>query len=364
MRTGIPSDARRIAVLRALQLGDLLLAVPALRGLRAAFPRAEISLIGLPWAREFVRRFAHYVDRFSEFPGYPGLLEVSVDEARTSAYLAEARGYRYDLAIQMHGSGKTSNPFVLELGAHRTIGYHDPSLPPPEGLTLSAPYPGDAHETHRNLGLLSLMGIASQGESLEFPVLPEDRSAAAEIVARHHLGRGRLIGLHPGARPPARRWPWERFARLADELAGRIGARVILTGGPAEVDLAEQVATGMATPAINLAGQTTLGSLAALIETLDLFVSNDTGPAHLAVALGVPSVTIFGPADHRRWAPLDRRRHRIVRRQVWCNPCPHWECPYQDHACLRWVAVDDVLAVAEELLSEVEEQKEARRTAA
>lgn len=357
MRPEIPADARRIAVVRALHLGDLLLAVPALRGIRAGFPDAEITLVGLPWCRDFVRRFGRYVDRFSEFPGYPGLLEVDVDEARTAAYLAEARAYGYDLAIQMHGSGRASNPFALELGARCTVGYYDPASARPDGLAVAAPYPSHLPEVLRNLGVLDLLGVQPRGEHLEFPLLPEDRAGAAEIVARHGLARERLIGLHVGARPPARRWPAEHFARLGDELARRHGAGIVLTGGPGEEDLAAGVAAAMSAPGVNLAGATSIGTLAALMETMDLFVSNDTGPAHLAVALDVPSIAIFGPADQRRWAPLDQRRHRIVRRQVWCNPCPHWECPYQDHACLRWVAPEDVLRVAEELLEVPEDQK-------
>lgn len=350
MRPEIPSDVRKIVVVRALHLGDLLLAVPTFRAIRSGFPEAEITLVGLPWARDFVRRFSHYVDRFSEFPGYPGLLEVDVDEARTNAYLSEARTYGYDLAVQMHGSGKSSNPFTLALDARCTVGYHDPAGPPPAGLAVAAPYPDHLPEVRRNLGVLDLLGFEPQGEHLEFPSLPEDRAAATRIVAAHGLTGRRLIGLHVGARPPARRWPPEHFARLVGELARRSDVPIVLTGGPGEAELAAQVQATASVPTVNLAGETSIGALAALMRKMDLFVSNDTGPAHLAVAVDVPSITIFGPADHRRWEPLDQRRHRIVRRAVWCNPCPHWECIYQDHACLRWVTPEDVVRVAEELL--------------
>ena len=106
----------RIAILRALYLGDFLLAVPAFRAIRRQFPEAEISLIGLPWARSLVRRFAHYLDRFVEFPGYPGIDEVPVCPERTARFLEEQQAYGYDLAIQMHGSGRTSNAVVIDLG--------------------------------------------------------------------------------------------------------------------------------------------------------------------------------------------------------------------------------------------------------
>ena len=102
---------------------------------------------------------------------------------------------------------------------------------------------------------------------------------------------------------------------------------------------------------LNVAGKTSLGGLAALIARLDLFISNDTGPAHLAEAVGTPSVTLFGPADPRRWAPLNAARHPIIRVPVACSPCSYWECPI-DHRCLRRITPDMALSVAEHLIAE------------
>ncbi len=145
---------KRIAVFRALQLGDLLVAVPAFRALRQRFPEAEITLIGLPWASSFVQRFNHYIDRFVEFVGYPGIDEIPFDKQRTERFLAEQHAYNYDLVIQMHGSGRTSNPFVLALSAPVTVGYYEKK---PVGLTIEAAYPDDQHEIYRNLNLVALL---------------------------------------------------------------------------------------------------------------------------------------------------------------------------------------------------------------
>ncbi len=337
-------SVQRIAVFRALQLGDLLVAVPALRALRARFPRAEITLIGLPWAREFAQRFQRYIDRFVEFAGYPGIDELAVDARRTEQFIAAQRRYRYDLAIQMHGSGRTSNPFVRELGARITVGYYEGTCP--ETLTLGTAYPHDRHEIYRNLDLISLFGFAEPADPrLEYPLLEKDHVEVAGLLHPLSYAQHPWIGIHPGSRPPARRWPAEYFATVADTLSRRLGAQIVLTGGPGEEAIVQTVLEHMQTPALNLAGRTSLGGLAALISKLDLFISNDTGPAHLAHALDRPSITIFGPADFQRWAPLDQTLHSAIRHPVPCSPCGYWTCPI-DHRCLRRISPHTILNVA------------------
>ncbi|HVC33207.1 MAG TPA: glycosyltransferase family 9 protein [Chloroflexota bacterium] len=340
---------QRLAIVRALHVGDLLLAVPAFRAIRRGFPAAEITLIGLPWARDFVQRFRQYVDRLREFPGYPGLLEVDEDRERIRAFLDQERAYRYDVVVQMHGNGRASNPFALELGGRRTIGYYESRQP--DGLWLGATYPDDRHESERDLGLAGLLGLPADDLRLEFPLLPEDVRAGQSLLSSALDQNRPVVGLHVGARPPARRWPAERFAIVGDALACERGAQVVITAGPGEEPLAQSVVDRMDRPPLNLAGRTSLGSLAAVIHRCDLFISNDTGPAHVAVALDTPSITIFGPADRRRWAPLDQRRHLIAFQPVACSPCPHWDCPI-DHRCLRRVEPAQVLGLAYHLLAE------------
>lgn len=345
---------RRMAIVRALHLGDLLLTVPALRAIRAGFPNAEITLIGLKWSAGFAHRYCHYLDRWREFPGYPGLLEVEVDPERTAAFLRAERAYGYDLVLQMHGNGSVSNRFALELGGRRTAGYYHQTAP--AGLDPCAPYPDHLPEIRRHLGVARLLGLPDDDVRLEFPILPADEAALASILPDGFGQRRPLVGLHPGARPPARRWPIEYFAELGDWLAEHYGATIVITAGPGEGGIAGKVIRRMHSSAINLAEQTTIGSLAALIRRYDLIISNDTGPAHLAVALDRPSITLFGPADRTRWAPLDQRRHPIAFQPVDCNPCSYWECPI-DHRCLRWVTPYQVLEIADRLLRETRREE-------
>ena len=171
---------------------------------------------------------------------------------------------------------------------------------------------------------------------LEFPLFASDYAEADALLRPLQQDGRRIIGVHPGARPPARRWPAAYFATVADALAQQWNAHVVLTGGPGEEQMVQAVVDAMHTPALSLAGKTSLGSLAALISRFDLFISNDTGPSHVACAVDCPSVTLFGPADVGRWAPLDRQRHPIVRHAVPCSPCGYWECPSTIAVCVGY----------------------------
>lgn len=348
----LPRSGRpfRIAVFRALYLGDLLLAVPALRALREQFPRAEITLIGLPWAAAFARRFRRYIDRFVEFAGYPGISELPICEERIAPFLAEQRAYGYDLVVQMHGSGQTSNAFVLALGGRATAGYTiGSSSSVSRALTWSASYPIDRPEVWRNLGLAAMLGCKHLDPALEFPLCTADQAEAMALLPDLAHAQRPLIGFHPGASRPARRWPAASFAALADELAHDLNATIVFTGGPGEKSVVRETVDKMTTGALNLAGKTNLGGLAAIMSRLDLFISNDTGPAHLADALDIASITIFGPSEPRRWAALDRAKHPILHQPVKCSPCTYRDCPI-DHRCLRWISPQIASEAARELL--------------
>jgi len=315
----IQQSLRTIAVVRSLPgLGDLLCCVPALRALRSAYPEATIHLIGLPWAQSFVRRFPHYIDQWMEFPGFPGIPEVAFNPSKTLDFLNMVQKLEFDLALQMHGNGSVMNSFVALLGAKRSAGCYLNGYYCPDSDSFM-PYLDDVSEVWRNLQLLEFLGIPSQGTHLEFPIWEEDWQELEAIATQQSLTWDRYICIHPGASVSTRRWAPAHFATLADMLAAQ-GWQIVLTGTKAETELTQAVSTAMRFPAIDLAGQTSLGGLATLLKRSKLLICNDTGVSHLAAALQVPSVVIFSNSDPRRWAPLDRQRHRVVQMPVSIKP--------------------------------------------
>lgn len=298
------TDINRIGILRALNLGDLLCAVPAFRALKAAYPGAEISLIGLPWSRAFQSRYRQYIDEMIEFPGYPGLPERDCDIDSIPVFINDMRSRRFDLLLQMQGKGTIVNPLVHAMKARYTAGFRPDKT---EGLFLE--YPDRLHEIHRHLSLLKHLDIPVQSSALEFPLNAADYAAFGEI--NDGLTEHQYICVHPGSKGAWRQWPTPYFAAIADYLAEK-GYKIVITGVPSETGIAEEVLRYMRYPAVNLAGKTTLGSMAVLLQKARGLVSNCTGVSHLAAAIHTPSLVISMDGEAFRWSPLNTQLHQVV----------------------------------------------------
>jgi ADP-heptose:LPS heptosyltransferase len=340
------SPPKRVAIFRALQLGDMLCAVPALRALRKAWPNAHITLIGLPWATRFVERFSPLIDELVVFPGARGFPEQEETDAGLPQFYAAMRARRFDLALQMHGSGGPANEIVKRFGATACAGFRQPHELAEPGFI---PWPDELPEPRRYLALVAALGIEAHDDTLWFPLSLHDRCEYEALEARHGIEPERLILLHPGAQLPSRRWPPARFAEVADALSAR-GWQIAITGTANEAAITAAVLGAMAAPALHLTGSTTLGGLAALVARARLVVCNDTGISHVAAAMRTPSTVIASGSDTRRWAPLDRARHRVLADYPPCRPCAFRDCPF-GHPCALNVSVEHVVTAALEQLA-------------
>ncbi len=344
-------------------LGDLLCTVPAVRALRAARPDLHVGLATWPEMAGVVGRLAPWVDELVPFPGAPGIPERTPDGTLPdwSARMA-ARGW--DLALQAYGDNPAANAVTASVGARLTGGFAPTRAAAapldarsPDGLELDAleldaldldaldpalhlPYPHAEHETVRHLQLLEHLGLPrGASRALELPLTDDDEGAARGLG----LPPGGYAVLHPGATSASRRWPVERFAEVADGLAGA-GLVVAVGGVPAEAATTGALVAACRSRVVDLTGRTTLGSYAVLLRDAAIVVANDTGTAHLSAAVGGRVVTLFLSGDPVRWRHAPALQ-AVVREDVGCNPCPHLSCPI-DHRCALRISAARVLAQA------------------
>lgn len=259
------------------------------------------------------------------------------------------RARRFDLALQLHGSGNVVNPLVAGLGARAAAGFATPGTA--AGLALAVPWPTHGSEIERCLAVTDGLGAGREGLGLDFPLLASDREAASRLLEEAGV-RGRFAIVHPGSQLPSRRWAPERFAAVADALAEQ-GLTVAITGTIDEKPLARAVQAAASHVHVDLCGRTaTPWTLGALVDAAALVVSNDTGVSHVAAALSTPSVIVASGSEVHRWAPLDRRRHHVHWHATPCRPCAHATCP-TGHECAAGVPANTVIATALELLGDL-----------
>jgi ADP-heptose:LPS heptosyltransferase len=354
-RTQPLSNIAKIAVLRANAIGDFIFALPALESLRAAYPYAEIVLLGQPWHKRFLEGRPGPVDRVVVVPRKRGVREdrETAGEEDTpeviEGFFAEMRAERFDLALQMHGGGRNSNPFALKLGAHYTAGSATPDAP---RLDYTLPYIYWQHEIARLVEVVGLVGARPITLEPRLSLTPADIEESYRIVPDADAP---LVAMHPGVGDPWRQWPPERFAAVGNALAAA-GARVLLTGAGFEAPVTRAVEAAMRRPVEDLNGQLSIGGLAALQSRCRVVVSNDSGPLHVAAAVGAPTVGIYWAGNAINAGTLFRARSRPhlswrmecpeCRRNTIYDPCAH------RHSFVDLVTAEEVTASALELFEE------------
>lgn len=335
----------RIAVLRGGGLGDLLFAIPAIAALKAAYPGASVTLLGTPIHEHVLSATSSPVDTVRVLPFSEGVRPGEEDPGELDRFFAEMRAERFDLAVQLHGGGRYSNPFLLRLGARHTVGTRTSDA---ASLERTVPYLYYQHEPLRALEVAGFAGAPPV--DLEARLTPSNRLSPSSRLGNEQEKSGvlaelvdseaqALVLIHPGATDLRRRWPAERFAEVAAACAAD-GCQVLVVGDKSEQPLAEEVAelavvhsNGVPSSRVpssaaassrprqvrSVAGELDMAELVALLARSAVMVGNDSGPRHLAQALGTPTVGIFWIGNIINAGALGRTLHRV--HASWVTRC-------------------------------------------
>jgi heptosyltransferase-2 len=348
MRTERKDPPATLLVRAVNWLGDAVLTTPALGAVREAYPSARIVLAARPLVAEL---FRHH-------PDVDGVLVYDKAERHSGAagmlrMVAELRRGRFDAALLFQNAFDAALLAFLA-GVPERMGYAT------DGrrllLTRAVPITEETRRLHHAEYYLRLVA----GLEIPLPASPrmrlgvtrEETDAMEERLASLGIPKGkRVLGINPGATyGSAKRWFPDRFASVADALSEEWGASVVLMGSAPERPLAEEIEAAMRGKPVNLAGRTSVRELMSLLSRCSFLVTNDSGPMHIAAALGVPLAAIFGPTDWRTTSPWTGNA-RIVRVGVDCSPCMLRECD-RGHECMSGVTAEMVVAAARELFPE------------
>ena len=336
-----PKQIRRILIRAVNWVGDAVMTTPAIGVIRRYFPDAEITILANPLVsalfspHDWVDRVMVF-DRTGKHGGIIGRLKLARELRKESFDMAFILPNSFDSALL---------PWLAGIPAR--LGKSSDG----RGLLLTESYCPDksaviSHEVDYYLDLLRHFGLSGQSGAPQLFTTPDEEKAATQRLAEQGITEDHfVIGINPGAAyGSAKRWYPDRFAEVASQLAAEWAARIVIFGGPGEAVIAADIARNIDVGCLNLAGKTSMRELMSLIRRCNLFITNDSGPMHIASAFDVPTVAIFGPTDHATTSPLTDRAI-IVRKDVECAPCKLRECP-TDHCCMTAITAGDVVSAA------------------
>lgn len=340
------AGVRRVLVVRLRSIGDTVLATPSLHALRRFLPRARVDVLLEDWVAPLLEGSTE-VDRV-----------VTVERRSKASRLRVAlalRAERYDVVYNLHG-GSTAALLTRATGAPQRVGYasypyaslHNHAAPPSSSLWGRE----KTHSAEQQLALLGWTGVpVTDRPASRLTVTSEASARVSRRLREAGLSEARdFVLLHPAAAFDTKTWAAENFARVVEHLAERGLATVAVTG-PGEEGVAESLRTHSRAP-VEAFKDLTLPELTALASRASLFVGNDSGVAHIAAAVGLPSVVVFGSSNVAHWSPWTRAPSEVVREEMPCAPCPGYTCSEFDAPeCIRRVTVESVKAAVERVLS-------------
>jgi heptosyltransferase-2 len=330
-------DIEKVLIRSANWVGDGVMSLPAIASVRLTFPRAKISILAKPRVADLFHKNPA-VDQVFLYES-PGIHQGLRGKWRLARQLKKEG---FELAVLLQNAFEAALISFLA-GIPRRAGYDRDG----RGLLLTHPVAVDrkmkkAHQIDYYLGLVESLGFHRPERIPSLKVSKEGQEEAGQMLQSLGLKDSPgLVGISPGATyGSAKQWFPERYGALADRIARNLGASVLIFGNEGDKKVASQVCQNARVPLIDLTGMTTLGQAVALISRCRLFVTNDSGLMHVAAALGIPVIAIFGSTDPERTGPLGAVC-RVVRKSVPCAPCLKPECP-EDRRCMGLISVDEV----------------------
>jgi heptosyltransferase-2 len=338
------SDGRDIAsvlVLRLSSVGDIVLTEPAVAALRETFPRAEIGFA-------VKERFG---DLVSSHPAITRVHTLGAGGGALSALVSEIRGSGYSAVVDLHRNVRSAR-VVRASGIPLRTSYRKRELADTLRVRfLRRPFRASRLLVRRYLDALRPLGVEVPVRTPRLYVGERDAAAGAALLDQAGAQEGRFAVMVPGSVWATKRWPAERFAEAASRVVADLGFPVVLLGSAGERGLCDEVARSAGASVTSLAGRTTLGEMAAVIASARFFVGNDSGPTHMAMALEVPTVALFGPTDPGQF---DFSRHALVYRDLPCSACSFYggeRCPLGHWDCMLGIEADDVLEASAALFA-------------
>ncbi len=350
-----PAKSPRILIVRAGAIGDTLMATPLVRALRRSFPNAHLTFLSSR-TTEAVLRSNPNLDEVVALSYRRLPLVISPEKQRLARRL---RGFKLDWALALESNPRLLDVVIQSQPAH-LIAYGP--LPARQGFE-PARFDPQLHSIQNHLDAARPLGITPAGLAMDLPYPARCDEAVGRLLEASHVGpQDRLVGMHAGwggrkhsiEETRLRSWPVENFAEVIRRLVKTKGVRVILTGSSADRDLNAAIIRRAGVSCLNLAGELPLLELAALIRRLNLFLTVDSGPAHMAAALGTPLVTLWGPGIFEQTRPIAGSGPvTILRHKVHCAPC--YGTPLmrtcQDNLCMKQIGVDETFEAAEKILA-------------
>lgn len=341
VRSGAPE---RALIIKLRYLGDVLLSTPVLAGLRTAFPKARLSMLVNPGTEAMLAENPHLDEVL--------IVERSGSPLRQLRFVAALRRRRFDLVVDLTDGDRAAILSRLT-GAAVRVGFNRGDRWRGRLYTHLVPMRQQpVSMVRQHLMALETLGIPVAPFPPVLKIRAADELAALDALAAIEITPDeRFVAVHPGARWWFKSWPAHRFAALIDYIQGKLGLKVALLGGDQEQDIAKAVLEHMETGCRSLVGRLTLLELAALLRRAALFIGNDSGPMHIAAAMGTPVIGLFGPSDPRMWGPAGQN-HVIFYKGIDCRPCFPGGCRRGEQNCMRLITLDEVMSAVERMLEQ------------